>query len=542
MPEQKRELIGEILVKHKVATEADIMEALEDQKIVVKRIGEILIGKDIATQKDILNAITVQLKREALERAAEPSKISFVDRLRTARIPIRIKLSILITFIIVAIMTVSSYFHFSSQRDTFTKQMTRLGYTIVSNLSHNSSVPILENDEASLNILLEDVSKIEDIAYVIILDKKGTIMAHSDVNKADKPYEPLSNAKLIEKAGDLDIQKFKEGGRDLLDFSMPVKFNKITVGYIHAGISLEPLQKKISRARLFIIMLTVLLILIGIGVSFYLSTELSKPLSNLVKGTVEIKKGNFLHRIEPFSNDELGDLTSAFNDMSDGLRKKEIIQDAFGRYVTPEIVDMILQSPDEKWLKGKKIDITVMFADIRGFTAFSEKTEPEEVVNVLNDHFTLATEVILRHGGHVDKFIGDEILAVFGALVHSEDHASKAVTAAVALQKELNDFNLTMEGAGRTPVRIGIGINSGSAIAGNIGSNKRMEYTVIGDAVNLASRLTRVAGPDEIIISDYVYEKTSKIITAEKLEPVAVKGKREPVQIYKVTGINPLNA
>jgi adenylate cyclase len=288
-------------------------------------------------------------------------------------------------------------------------------------------------------------------------------------------------------------------------------------------------------------MLTFLLILIGIGVSFYLSTELSKPLSNLVKGTIEIKKGNFLHRIEPFSNDELGDLTSAFNDMSDGLRKKEIIQDAFGRYVTPEIVDMILQHPDEKWLRGKKIDITVMFADIRGFTAFSEKTEPEEVVNVLNDHFTLATEVILRHGGHVDKFIGDEILAVFGALVHSEDHASKAVTAAVALQKELNDFNLTMEGAGRMPVRIGIGINSGSAIAGNIGSNKRMEYTVIGDAVNLASRLTRVAGPDEIIISDHVYEKTSKIITAEKLEPVTVKGKSEPVQIYKVTGINPLN-
>jgi adenylate cyclase len=224
--------------------------------------------------------------------------------------------------------------------------------------------------------------------------------------------------------------------------------------------------------------------------------------------------------------------------MAEGLRKKEIIQDAFGKYVAPEVVDMILKHPDEKWLKGQKLVATVMFADIRGFTSFSENTVPEEVIAFLNNYFTLATEIIFQYDGHVDKFIGDEVMAVFGVLLEHEDHPARAVMAAVALQKELNTVNLKLESSGKKPVKVGIGINVGELIVGNIGSKKRMEYTVIGDTVNIASRLTRLAGPDEIIISDSVYQKVSEVVIVEALDPVMVKGKSAPARIYRVKGIN----
>jgi adenylate cyclase len=381
------------------------------------------------------------------------------------------------------------------------------------------------------------VSKIEDIAYAMILDKTGVIKAHTDINKVNKIYETLNNATSSQITDSMEIQKFFDGNREILDFSMPVEFSKVKVGAVHVGISLDTLQEKISKTRIFVASLTFMIILAGIGISFLISTKLSKPIHMLADGIKEIEDGNYDYSIMPSNNDEIGDLTTAFNNMSDGLRKKEIIQDAFGKYVTPEIVDLILQNPDEKWLKGKKFDVTVMFADIRGFTSLSEKTDPEQVVTLLNDHFTMATETIFKYGGHVDKFIGDEIMAVFGAPVEYEDHAARALFAAVALQNEINTTNIKLERLGKNPVKIGIGLNSGEVIAGNIGSQKRMEYTVIGDTVNLASRVTRLAGPDEVIISDFVYKKVSDIAVVKELDPVTVKGKSAPIQTYKVKGL-----
>ncbi|MBM4272699.1 MAG: HAMP domain-containing protein, partial [Deltaproteobacteria bacterium] len=361
--------------------------------------------------------------------------------------------------------------------------------------------------------------------------------AHTDINKIGQPYQSLQNAPVLRKDEKITIFRYHDGIREILDFVVPIEFGGVEIGSIHVGISLESLQKRVRKTLLFVVTLAALIIASVVAVSFYISTKFSKPIYNLVEGTEKIKDGNYNHTIDVSSNDEIGDLTVAFNNMTDGLRKKEIMQDAFGKYVTPEIVDMILQHPDESWLKGEIIDATVMFADIRGFTSFSEQRDPAEVVNVLNEYFTMATDVIFRYGGHVDKFIGDEIMSVFGAIIAEKNHPVKAVMTAVSLQKELQDINLKKKTEGDAAIRIGIGINTGELIAGNIGSNKRMEYTVIGDTVNLASRLTRLAGPDEIVISNSVYKMVSDFIIAEEVEPVTVKGKAEPVLTYKVKGV-----
>ena len=536
MPEDKNILLGELLVERKVITEADLQDALDEQKISKNRLGKILIGKGKASPTDILNALSLKLTYST-QAEIKRSTLSFIDRLKNTRIPIKVRLSVFITLLVVIIMAFLSFFYFRSQRDEFISQTVRLGKAIVVNLAYNSSVPLLEDDEANLHILLEEVSKIEDIEYAMILGKTELIRAHTDINKVNQPYDYIYGSTVLPSDDQLEIKRYYDKTKEILDFYMTVEFNKVKVGSIHVGISLETLQKKISETRLFVISLTLLIISAGIGISFFISTKFSKPIFMLVNGTREIKNGNYNFKIDLLSNDELGDLTASFNDMAEGLRKKEIIQDAFGKYVAPEVVDMILKHPDEKWLKGEKLEATVMFADIRGFTSFSENTVPEDVIAVLNNHFTLATEIIFQYDGHVDKFIGDEIMAVFGVLLEHEDHPARAVMAAVALQKELNTVNLKLESSGKKPVKVGIGINVGELIVGNIGSKKRMEYTVIGDTVNVASRLTSLAGPDEIIISDSVYQKVCEFVIVEELDPVMVKGKSAPVKIYKVKGI-----
>lgn len=535
MADDSRKPIGEILKGMDKIADSHINEVLDEQKIFAKRFGEILIEKGLATPDDIMQALSLQLQPDTPHVQAAPA--SFMDKLRGARFTISFKLSIIITLTIILIMAVSSYFHFNNQRAEFTKQMEAFGAAAVSSLARNSSVAFLEKDDASLNILMADISKLKDIVYAMVLDKNGIIKAHIDMQKIDQQYTPIKSSEQPQKLDDLIIQKYREKNREILDFSKAIMFNNVLIGSIHIGLSLETLERNIERTRLHVIMLTVGLSAMGIIFSLIIGTNFSRPILKLVKGTEEIKEGNFDYRIAGSRNDELGDLTIAFNDMADGLMKKEVIQDAFGRYVTPEIVEMILKNPDQKWLKGKKINATIMFADIRGFTSFSEKTAPEDVVHVLNDHFTMTTDIVLKYGGHIDKFIGDEVLAVFGALVEQEDHAARAVKAAVTLQNALKSRNESL-GAQDTPLHVGIGINSGELVSGNIGSKKRMEYTVIGDTVNLASRLTRLAGPDEIVVSEFVYKEISGKAEAEKLEPVMVKGKADPVQTYKVRGMD----
>ena len=530
---EKRMLLGRVLVDKNIVTEKDLNEALEEQRRSSRRLGDILIARGLATQKDILDAFSLQIHHR-LETDMEPVvPSSYFNRITEIRIPIRIKLALFITALIVFIMTVASYFFYSSQKEEFIVQTMRFGTAIAGNLSHNASVPLLENDEASLNILLEEVSKLQDVHYALAINKAGLVIAHSDIQKIDRIYAPIANPTQITRNDSTEIIRYREKGKEILDFSTPIKFDNITLGAIHIAISLETLQKKIQRFGIIALLLTGVLVIIGVGVSFYISSNFSQPITDLVHGTVEIKQGNFSFRSEKRSNDELGDLTLAFKDMAEGLRKKEVIQDAFGKYVNPEIVNMILKNPDSQWFHGKKIPATVMFTDIRGFTAFSEKTSPEQVVAVLNNHFTIATEIIIKHGGHLDKFIGDAVLAVFGVLLEYDDHAERAVRAAVDLQQALHKER-TEQNQNSTGIHIGIGINSGEVIAGNIGSQQRMEYTVIGDTVNIASRLTEIAGSDEIILSESTYRLSEKMITTKKLEPVTVKGKNEPLAIYLV--------
>jgi adenylate cyclase len=220
------------------------------------------------------------------------------------------------------------------------------------------------------------------------------------------------------------------------------------------------------------------------------------------------------------------------------------LQDLFGRYVPPQVIDELLKKPDAVPLGGRRQEVTVLFSDIRGFTSYSEGLPPEEVVKRLNEYFAVMCEVIFRHGGTLDKYLGDGIMALFGAPLPAADHARRALLAAVEMLERLGELNRAWEKRGEGTFQIGIGINSGPAVVGNIGSPRRLEYTAIGEAVNLASRLEGLN--KEFGTSIILSEATAACLgeppaglSLEELGAVPVRGMARPVRIFTVRPCGP---
>jgi adenylate cyclase len=209
----------------------------------------------------------------------------------------------------------------------------------------------------------------------------------------------------------------------------------------------------------------------------------------------------------------------------------------FQRLLSPNLVDQIVNGALQLDQAGTVRDVTMLFADIRGFTAMSERHAPEEMVKTLNDYFEVMVDVLFANGGTLDKYVGDEIIGLFGAPVALPDAAERAVRCGLAMQEALQEFNRVRESAGAEPIEIGIAINTGPVIAGAIGSSRTLQYTVIGDAVNVASRLCNVAKAGEVLISETTMELTRDRVHAEARESVQVKGKSKPLSIYRVLGI-----
>jgi class 3 adenylate cyclase/uncharacterized membrane protein SpoIIM required for sporulation len=218
--------------------------------------------------------------------------------------------------------------------------------------------------------------------------------------------------------------------------------------------------------------------------------------------------------------------------------EKKKVQGAFQHYVAPALVAEILKNPDKLKLGGEKKELTVFFSDIRGFTNLSEKLDPEQLVALLNEYLDVMTEVILEHRGVVDKYIGDAIMAFWGAPLDEPKHAFFSCKASLKMMQELNHFNAALKRKGLPEINIGIGLNTSPMVVGNMGSHKRFDYTVIGDAVNLGSRLESLNKQygTHIIASEYTREQVIDDFEFRELDYVKVKGKNKPIRIFELMG------
>ncbi len=294
------------------------------------------------------------------------------------------------------------------------------------------------------------------------------------------------------------------------------------------AVQLQPYEA--TRLALLTIFAIGLLVLLG-GV-VVISRNVTRPVKDLVQGAQRIEAGVFDQNVNIDQEDEMGRLAEAFNKMAKGLAEKEKVRDLLGKVVSPEIADELMSKKIE--LGGEARRVTMLFSDIRGFTTLCEGKSPMEILSLLNEYFTALTSVIEVNGGVVDKFIGDAVMALFGAPVEYEDAAARAVSTALGMQAALRAVNLEFLSRGGTEIHIGVGINTDEVVVGNMGSKSRLNYTVIGDGVNLASRiegLTKNYGA-AIIVSESTAEEADEFVYQE-LDIVRVKGKNEPVRLFQ---------
>ena len=460
------------------------------------------------------------------------------ERRRTKpRIPIFIKLATLSTLLILFVISAISFSMLKKQKEQFTSQLIDLGKSMVRIATKNAPDKLLGEEDMALFQLVNDIAENEQVVYALIVDKKNIIKAHSRIDEVNKTYSPPRNKLLIQKESDISISTLTHDGEDLLFIESPITYQKLKIGEVHIGISQKKVFQSIRDAKIFILVLTTIITLLGILFSLGLSMYFSNPIRRLGETTRALGMGDFKYRVRIDRNDEFGDLAYSFNRMAEDLELKEKIKDIFGRYVTPEVVEMIVKDPDNPRIKASKVDATILFVDIRGFTSLSEDIEPERVTELLNEYFTRVTYTILKHGGHSNKFVGDEAMVVFGAPVPNPRHAEAAVRAALDIQEEITRLNWERKQEG-IAFQVGIGINSGEMVGGSLGPEKRMEYTVIGDNVNVASRLTSIAKGGEILISKQTFESIARNrIRVEEKGQVSVKGRRGGIKTFKVLSL-----
>lgn len=293
----------------------------------------------------------------------------------------------------------------------------------------------------------------------------------------------------------------------------------------------------LNNLFILIVFLLVVGVLAGTGLTIFMARGVVGPLKKLEAAMKRVEENDLTAQVPVTSADELGYVSEHFNQMTSGLRRGELLRNVLNLYVSPEVAREAVEHGTQ--LGGKMIECTVLFSDIRDFTGLSESLPPADLITLLNRYMSAMVAVIIDHGGIVNKFGGDSLLAVFGTPLNPiVDHAASGVRAALAMQQALIEFNRGQTQTRSALLRIGIGLATGPVVAGNIGGQHRIEYTVIGDTVNLASRLqnlTKELGY-EIMLSTATYEAASSIepIAAKRLPAVDVRGKSEPVAVYAV--------
>jgi class 3 adenylate cyclase len=408
---------------------------------------------------------------------------------------------------------------------------------------HDASGRIIEGVVSARYDIQDDLAQLLGVArfgksgYVTITDENGRIIAHPDPARLlddISGYPAVREAELGHTGWFIGRNK---AGKERLFVYRPVR-NPATVNprplalivEIDAAEALAPIR---SLAAEYCIGLFLLLLLCSI-VGWQLVTAINKPVGRLVRFARIVQGGDLTQRVEVIGHDEIGQLGGALNEMVRGLGERDRMKEIFGRYVTTQVSEKILKGQIN--LGGKRRCLTMLFSDIRNFTAMAETMAPEDVVSFLNEYFSEMVDAVFEQSGVLDKFIGDGLLAVFGSIEEMPDHPRRAVLTALRMKALLGKINGERGAVGKPPIAIGIGVHTDEVVVGNIGSRQRLEYTVIGDGVNTCSRvesLNKTFGTT-ILITEATYLALGEGFNCREMPEAELKGKTHVPKIYEV--------
>jgi adenylate cyclase len=374
-------------------------------------------------------------------------------------------------------------------------------------------------------------------AYLV--DADGNLLVHSDPKMILRNYN-VSVYPIVQKMHEGKLNNHQMEFEDDQGEAYIGAFKTLGIGGtgVVAQVKKEHALAAVLRVQYRALLVTCIVVGLAFIFNFIFSQSMTSPLSYLYWATEKIAEGDFNVKLEPQSNDEIGALTTAFKKMTVGLQERDKLKSTFSKFHSKEIAQKILSG--EIKLGGEKKMATVFFSDIRGFTPLSESMTPDEVVRMLNEYMTEMVNIIYKHSGVVDKYVGDAIMALWGVPNSGPQDAINAVRAALDMRKAMRTLNQKRKSRGQPEINIGMGIHSGEVLAGNIGSDQRLEYTVIGDTVNQSSRIES-ANKDfgsDLLISDSTYALVkSKGIIAGPPISIKVKGKAQNIFVHQVIGV-----
>ena len=284
------------------------------------------------------------------------------------------------------------------------------------------------------------------------------------------------------------------------------------------------------------------LCLVGVASGFWFAGAISRPISRLRDGVRQVGEGDFAVAVPERGVREVAELAHSFNELGQQLteyiEKRDFIRDTFGRYVTQEVVTKLLESEGALEMGGETREVSLIMSDLRGFTAIIAEMDPEEVIIFLNRYLSKMIAILLDNRAVIDEILGDGILAFFGAPEPLEDHPARAVACALSMQAAMDEINAANEADGLPRLSMGIGVNTGSVVVGNIGSERRTKYSVVGSDVNFASRMEAFALAGQVLISAATYSRVKDLVEVDKVLTVEMKGVPGRAQLYDVRGIS----
>lgn len=385
--------------------------------------------------------------------------------------------------------------------------------------------------------LINVFSKFES-ATSFLVDKTGTVLAHPNTEKAAKKEKMLHLPV---------VRRFLEAksSNETLQYQNPQSSEGVLGAFNTTGVDGMAVIIEVPEAKAFesannirqkAIWLSAFILSLSFLLAYLYSETLSRPIVRLSEAAFRIARGDFKISLQVKGRDEVAHLSQTFNEMAKDLEHREKVIETFHKFHNKEIADKLLSGDVN--LQGERKDAVILFTDLRDFTSLSESITAEEVVEMLNEYMTRMVSIIRAHKGIVDKFVGDAIMAVWGIPEGSPDDVRNAVKACIAMREDLQKLNEERAQRGKAPLKMGMGLNRGEVIAGNIGSTEKMEYTVIGDPVNVASRIESMTKSfqTDILISANVKESVESEFEFEACADAQVKGKTEALKLFKVTG------
>jgi adenylate cyclase len=460
---------------------------------------------------------------------------------RVQRTPLAYKLSFFITVLVVSCMSLLGIILIQQQSQQMQEQIIEQGTTLARLMAQSVKEPLLAEDALALDTTTSSFAKGSSVLGAAISSLQGDIVSKAGILHEEKNPEIRNFLKQAIKSGKSShVWEWRSlhgnNRHGVMTFIQPVTYQEVTAGYAQVSFSQSGMRESATRALQAIIAATVLIIVLGIGMAFALGRRITQPIDKLVNASRAIGQGDYSFRFRERRKDELGLLMEAFNEMAQGMLEKTQVKSALSRYVSAGVAREILSNLDDVSLSGKRVEGSVLFADIKGFTQIAENMRPEELVAILNRYFTLITCACEINHGMVDKYMGDGVMLVFGAPEPDSDHAYHAISCALLIQKLVAHENALREEQGKFPVQFRIGVNTGSMLAGNMGSRERMEYTVVGDTVNLASRLCGITNGNEIVISREMYlrDDVRERVIAGEYQSIQLRGISHPVSTYRV--------